>query len=83
MASRCGSLLPPLSADVRTSDDVIAFEGRAMNESPTKADGVIREEIRSLLPGEHARMRTNPNAGLMLMLPWCCERMNECILATT
>ena len=25
--SICGSLLPPASADVRTSDDVIAFEG--------------------------------------------------------
>ena len=27
MASRCGGLLPPLSADMRFSDDVIAFEG--------------------------------------------------------
>ena len=28
MTSRCGSLLPLLSADVRSSDDVIAFEGQ-------------------------------------------------------
>ena len=32
VASRCGSLLLSLSADVRSSDDVIAFEGRRSTE---------------------------------------------------
>ena len=32
--SRCGSLLPPASADVCSSDDVIAFEGHIYRMGP-------------------------------------------------